>query len=729
MKRELEVLIKEKREAVLLLDISLSQNQKVKDLLLDKPVGNLELDKYSKLLRENTPLKNIWFHVVDNKGISRYRSWTKEHGDSLRGVRLDIDSMIENPRVISSISTGKFDMTFKSMFPVYDEDKFLGFVETLAKFNSIVIKLQEYSFETIVLVDKNYKQQLTNTPSEKFIDDYYMSSFSGSKKLLELVLEKGVDYYINIENYVVDSDNSQLLCVYKLPDINGERMGYFIMGIDIEKIDTSTIQDSRERIILGLIIGFFMIGGFLLYLYVVNYKNYIQKQREELERSVAQKTEELREKSEAMTHLAHHDSLTNLPNRLYFHQKLQESIETALESDHNVGVLFLDLDGFKEINDTYGHRVGDILLQKITQKLRDGVSREDIVARLGGDEFTIIANKVTQNSLEGIAKRIITEIQKPIKVEDIELFVTFSIGLSLYPNDGDNPDLLLKYADTAMYRAKENGKNGYKFYNSIMTEIAMNKVELQNSIREAIQLEQFEPYYQPKVDARTNKVIGLEALVRWNHPQKGLIMPGEFIPFAEESGAIVEIDRLVVHKALRDMKLWYLEGLITGRLSLNISGKQLESISCVEKMESVIEKLGFDTKYLELEVTESQIIKNQTKAIAILQKFKELGVRIALDDFGTGYSSLSYLKNLPVESLKIDRSFIMDIPQDKDDVAIVKTIISLAKNLELDIIAEGVETEEQVELLMREGCYIIQGYYYSKPLNAKDCRIFLRANL
>ena len=725
MKRELEVLIKEKREAILILDISLAQNEKIKKYLVNKDTNRLDLKEYSDLLQKNTSLKNVWFHIVDKEGYSRYRSWTDKKGDNVKNVRLEVQRMLENPRLISTISTGIYDMTFKSMFPIYKDDEFIGIAETIARFNSIVQKLKEYSFETIVLIDKSYKKQLTNTLHKNYIQDYYVSSYSGSQKLLELVREKGVDKFLNIDTYMVDKQRGQLVTLYKLPGVDGLNMGYFIISKDLDKIDTNAIEDSKERIMLGLIMGFLIIGGSLSYLYVVNYKNYIQRQQLLLEKNIAEKTQELQEKSEAMTHLAHHDSLTNLPNRLYFQKQLDLAIESASRSAHKVGVLFLDLDSFKEINDTYGHRVGDMLLQKITEKMRRVADEEDVVARIGGDEFTVIANKVTPESLEKIAVNIMNEIQKPIKLDAIELFVTFSIGVSIYPDDGDTPELLLKFADTAMYRAKELGKNGYQFYNESMTEMAVHKVEMQNALREAIKEEQFEPYFQPKIDARTMEVIGVEALVRWNHPQRGLIFPGEFIPFAEESGAILEIDRLVMKKALKEMKLWYIEGLPMGRLSLNISGKQFENSNFIQEIEQTIASLKFDTNYLEFEVTESQILQNQKKAAEILTKFKSLGIKISLDDFGTGYSSLSYLKSLPVDRLKIDRSFIMDIPDDKDDVAIVKTIISLAKNLELDVIAEGVETQEQVDMLLKEGCNFIQGYYFAKPMNAKDTRSFV----
>lgn len=728
MTRELEVLIKEKLEAVLLLDISLAQNQNIKNVLLNKKPGDLNLEEYALLLRENTPLKNIWFQIIDKHGVSLYRSWTQKRGDSLLSVRLDIAKKIKSQKMSSSISTGIFDMTFKSTVPVYQKGEFLGMVETIATFDSIVRKLKKYNFETLVFIDKSYKNQLTSTLKDTFIQGYYLSSFSGSQKLMDTVLDKGVDYFLGIKNYIIDKENNQLICLYKLPDTHGKEMGYFIMSIDLKNLDVLSIKESKQRIILSLGFGFFIITGFLFYLYIVNYKNFIQAQKEELRKTVEQQTRELREKSEEMTHLAHHDSLTNLPNRLLFLDRLTQALKHAKRENKEVGVLFLDLDRFKEINDTYGHEMGDLLLQLITNRLQLVLREEDTVARLGGDEFTIIVENATHESLEKIAQKIVLETQKPIILDNIELVSTFSIGIGVYPQDGDSAFLLLKVADTAMYRAKENGKNRYQFYNTSMTEMTAARLTLQNSLRDALKHAEFEPYYQPKVDAITGKVVGLEGLVRWNHPEKGLVPPIDFIPFAEEIGFIVEIDKFMMYATLKQMKKWHSEGLHTGQISLNISSNQLDDFNCIASLQKAIEKLKFDTKYLELEVTEGQIMKNQSKAIEILNQIKQLGISISMDDFGTGYSSLAYLKNLPVDKLKIDRSFIEGIPDSRDDVAIVKTIISLAKNLGLDLIAEGVEEKGQVDFLAQNGCTKIQGYYYSKPLSAKECKEFLIKN-
>ena len=729
MKREADVLVEEKLEAVVHISMAVAQCMEVTDFLLGESEEDLKLKEYAQLIKEKTPLKSAWFHVIDKNGTSRYRSWTKERGDSLLAIRKDVVLMIQKPDLQAVVSVGKFDMTFKSMVPIFHNGEFIGSLETIARFESVAQKLQRSHYETAVFIDKKYKKQLTHAATDNFYDDYYLSYPSDSKKLMDGVLEKGVEHFTQIEKYYLDSKYEQLFSLFKIKSVDGSDMGYIIMAVDLKHINISGIKDSRNKIILALVLGFLIITGFLFYLYMINYKRFIEQQQKKLEESVMEKTHELKVKNEQMSYLAHHDSLTNLPNRLLFEERLQDAIESAKKDNQNVGVLFLDLDGFKEINDTYGHKTGDLLLKSITQRLKKAVRGDDTVARLGGDEFTVIVKNSSLEALEKIAEKIIREIREPLTIEGVELFVTFSIGMSVYPEDGETTELLLKHADTAMYRAKEDGKNRYQFYNFHMTEKALAKVTLQNALREAIALQQFEPYYQPKIDARSGKVIGLEALVRWNHPQRGIVPPMEFILFAEESGLIKEIDMFMLHATLKQMRLWHIEDIQTGKLSVNISTKQLQDDVCVECFKEALRLYEVDAKHLEVEVTESQIMKNQIESMKVLTLLKELGITISMDDFGTGYSSLSYLKNLPIDRLKIDRSFIMEIPENKDDVAIVKTIISLTKNLGVDIIAEGVETQEQVDFLVKEGCYNIQGYYYSKPLSAKECKAFMIARM
>ena len=316
-------------------------------------------------------------------------------------------------------------------------------------------------------------------------------------------------------------------------------------------------------------------------------------------------------------------------------------------------------------------------------------------------------------------------MQDKISIANTDLFVTFSIGISNFPQDGDTPTILLRNADTAMYKAKELGKNQYQFYNQEMTELAIQRAEIEHDLRLALENGELIPYFQPKFNALTNKIIGMEALIRWEHPIKGLIPPNDFITIAEEIGLIIPIDKFMMQKSIQIVQEWQKEGLDTGVISLNLSIKQLEKEDCIDTLKNLLTSFSLIPEMLELEITENQIMNNPEISITILQEIRNLGIGISVDDFGTGYSSLSYLKRLPINKLKIDKSFIDDLPDDKDDVAITKAIIALAESLGLDLIAEGVETKEQLEFLVSKGCNIIQGYYYSKPLPAHAYRELL----
>jgi diguanylate cyclase (GGDEF)-like protein len=452
----------------------------------------------------------------------------------------------------------------------------------------------------------------------------------------------------------------------------------------------------------------------------------VSRQKELLEKNVALKTKELQKKSQKLKHQAEHDSLTHLPNRFLFLDRLKQALKQAQREQQVVSVLFLDLDRFKEINDTYGHDVGDKLLQLVTKRLLRARRKEDTVARLGGDEFTILLQDVSQNSVIHIVNKIIESMQEPFIINGMKHYTTFSIGISSYPDDADNAEDLLRNADTAMYKAKESGKNRYYFYHAEMTKLAFERIELEKELRRALENDEFEAYFQPKIDAKQHKVTGLEALIRWQHPIKGMIFPDKFIPFAEEIGLIGAIDDVMMRLSIQQVLEWHRKGIECGKISINLSARQLTSKNYIQELEETINDIGLDTRYIEIEITETHIMENPQHAMDILNKIRALGISISIDDFGTGYSSLSYLKKLPVTKLKIDRSFVMELPYDKDDVAIVKTIISLAKNLDLEIIAEGVEEKAQVDFLVREGCDNIQGYYFSKPLSKEDCEKFLK---
>jgi diguanylate cyclase (GGDEF)-like protein/PAS domain S-box-containing protein len=429
----------------------------------------------------------------------------------------------------------------------------------------------------------------------------------------------------------------------------------------------------------------------------------------------------LREQTKKLKHQAHHDMLTDLPNRTLFKDRLHQSIIISKRNSEKFALLFIDLDQFKKINDSLGHHIGDEVLIEVAKRLTNAIREEDTLARLGGDEFTIILKDVKNiQSASTVAQKIIEIIKEPILISSHTLYISSSIGISMYPDDSTNDDNLIKYADAAMYKAKDEGRDNYQFYSSEMTAFAFERVVIESSLKMAIKEEQFEVYFQPQFKATSNKIIGMEALVRWIHPSIGPVSPEKFIPIAEESGLIIEIDNIVMKKAMTQFAKWHSDGLNPGILALNLAMKQLNDKDFIVKLLNTMNITKFKPQWLELEVTEGQVMNNPESSIKKLNKISTMGIEIAIDDFGTGYSSLSYLKKLPLDKLKIDQSFMREIPYNEDDVAITKAIIALGKSLNLKIMAEGVEKKEQKDFLISNGCDYIQGYYYCKPIPAKD---------
>lgn len=725
MKSELKTLIGEKAETVLVIAMSISKTSQIKEMLNSNLKTTLDLHNLSLELKQNTTLQNIWFQIISKDGISLYRSWTKKRGDNLSIARLDVKQMIKSPKISSTISTGKFDLSFKSMVPIYEKNEFIGFIEVLAKFNSIARKMEDKNYDAIFLVDKKYKKQLTHAHTKTFVDDYYVANINAKKTLLNFIQKKGIEHFLNITKYHLCIDNSHLNTLYQLKDIYNKEMGYFLLFHNLSVLDMTKVQQTKNNLLYIFIIIFILLSLSIYYIYSKQYKSYINDLNNKLTDEINNKTREIQSQHDEMQKIATHDSLTGLPNRLLFLDRLEHGIEQASRHRNSLYVLFLDLDRFKEVNDTYGHETGDKLLHKISFLLKSIVRKEDTISRLGGDEFTIILQEVDAKYISRITKKIIEKMQEKIIIDGKNIYTTFSIGISKYPEDGSNSEMLLRNADTAMYKAKEMGKNQYQFYNKQMTELAIQRSTLENNIRIALEKDEFTPYFQAKIDGRTGKVIGMEALARWIHPELGFISPDTFIPLAEDTGLIVPIDKYMMKKTISIIKEWHKEGMSTGKLSLNLSMKQLESSSCLENLENFLSYFALEAKYLDLEVTESQIMENPEKSIQILSKIRNLGISISIDDFGTGYSSLAYLKLLPIDQLKIDKAFIDDLPHDENDVAIVRAIIALAKSLNLSIIAEGVETKEQRDFLVKEGCPNIQGYYYSKPIPENDYKKFL----
>ncbi|MCK4536875.1 MAG: EAL domain-containing protein, partial [Desulfuromonadales bacterium] len=427
----------------------------------------------------------------------------------------------------------------------------------------------------------------------------------------------------------------------------------------------------------------------------------------------------LRENERRLNLLAHHDTLTNLPNRLLFHDRLHQAMIKAHRTNQQVALLFLDLDRFKNINDSLGHAIGDRVLLEVSRRLSSGIRESDTVARLGGDEFVIIMEQIQDvTGVAAVAQKILRALSQVLGVEGHELFVTASIGISLYPSDGVDIESLMKYADVAMYRAKEQGRNNYQFYKPEMNARTHELLLLEGKLRQALDLKQLLLHYQPQIDLDSGRLIGMEALLRWKHPKEGLIHPSDFIPLAEETGLIIPIGEWVLHNACVQNKAWQKSGHPPIVVAVNISALQLHQPDFIDMVERVLKETGLDPEWLELEFTESAAMGNVEEIIKTLTDLKGRGIQLAIDDFGTGHSSLSYLKRFPITKLKIDQSFVSDITTDINDAAIVASIIAIARTMNIGVIAEGVETKEQLRFLLEKGCEQCQGFLFSRPLPA-----------
>ncbi|MCX5887539.1 MAG: EAL domain-containing protein [Proteobacteria bacterium] len=442
---------------------------------------------------------------------------------------------------------------------------------------------------------------------------------------------------------------------------------------------------------------------------------------------------------EQIIYLAYHDTLTGLPNRHSFKNQLTQALTQAKRYDRPLAALNLGLDRFKQINETLGHTVGDLLLKAVTERLENCVRKSDViarfsnehiintVARLGSDEFIILLTEIEDaQDAAKVAQRILEVFSHPFILDYHEVFITASIGITVYPYDGEDVDTLLKNAGTAMYHAKDQGRNNYQFYNQAMNATSLEKLVLENDLRRALDRQQFLVYYQPQLDLRTGAIIGMEALIRWQHPERGLVQPAAFISLAEETGLIVPIGEWVLRTACVQNKAWQAAGFSPFRVTVNLSSSQFRQETLIRTITQALDEAGMDPRYLELELTESNIMKDAETTITMLHELKSMGLRLSIDDFGTGYSSLSYLKRFPFDTVKVDRSFVKNVTTDSDNAAITTAIIAMAHSLNFEVIAEGVETKRELAFLSKHQCDGMQGYLFSPPVPPEQATQFLK---
>lgn len=437
--------------------------------------------------------------------------------------------------------------------------------------------------------------------------------------------------------------------------------------------------------------------------------------------AIAEDITERKATADKMARMVFYDALTRLPNRVLFNERLNQTLQHAQRSGGRLAVLFLDLDNFKTINDSLGHTVGDQLLQRVAERIQGCIRKDDLFARFGGDEFTFLISEIgCVESACIVAQKVLDQLERTVRVDEHDLYVGASIGISIYPQDGEDAGTLIKNADTAMYRAKELGRRNYQLFNPALDIHVQQRLDIEQELRRSLAQGDFALYYQPQIDLRTDRINGMEALLRWRHPKRGLLSPLEFLPLAEETGLIIALGDWVLREACRQARLWYDQGHQDWVVYVNLSRRQFQQPDLLCKVEAVLVEQGLPAQMLGIEITESVNSLDTQTVISSLQGFRDLGIRTALDDFGLGYSSLNNLKHFPLNALKIDKSFVLDVLDDQDDLAIVKTVLVLGRSFGLEVIAEGVENERVLELLRQLGCDMAQGYYFSEPLPAEQ---------
>ena len=682
---------------------------------------------YEKLLSHYNRIQKqgvLQFHFLmpDNVTSLRMHKPTK-FDDNLTDFKYSFRYVNETKKPISGLERGRTSPSFRNVTPLFSADaKHIGAVDVA--FAPEILQKDLYETSKIYshfIIKKNIfdgrkwnrnddKNDYRNSIENDNYYEYSYQDYDKDKQIFLLVkelkkeIEEKMEYEETFSLYTKNRDTYSIIAFLPIKNMENELIAYLVSYTDSKVLKNMFIDFYSVNIIV--IISLLIIAFFLSRSIISN--------------------RELSNEKKRFFHLSQYDALTELPNRSFFYDRINSSIATALRTDSKFALLFIDLDNFKDINDSYGHNEGDKLLHIAGVKIKHVLREEDTLARLGGDEFVVIVEEINNlQDVSAIANHIIDTLKTPIKIGNNIHYIGASIGISIFPDDSRDSNDLLMHADVAMYSAKENGKNNAEFYSKHMTENVVERVRLENELREAIKKDEFVIFYQPQINGTDDSVVGMEALVRWNHPERGMVSPLEFIPIAEDTGLIIELGQLIFSKAIKQISIWYKKDLNPGVMAINISVKQLQQKDFITFIQKVIDENQCNPEWIELEITESQIMKDTEDTIEKLNNISELGIELAIDDFGTGYSSLSYLKRLPIDKLKIDRSFVEGLPDDEEDVGIAKAVIALSKSLNLKVIAEGVETKEQKDFIVQCGCNHIQGYYYSKPMPADEMESFL----
>jgi diguanylate cyclase (GGDEF)-like protein len=586
------------------------------------------------------------------------------------------------------------------------------------------------AFETLVKTIQDFwltKVKLAPRSSSRLL---LIEDSLGDVKLLREMLNEGSLHKMEMthvvsmreaEKHLAKLSTDVILLDLRLPDANGlgavrwartaaPRIPLVVLtGLDDEFMATEALQEGAQD---------YLIKG------QIDSRGLLRALRHAIERKAI--GEALIAEQVRASHASQHDSLTGLPNRIVMNDRINHAIAQAPRHGKQVSVLFLDLDGFKHINDSLGHAIGDKLLQSVATRLVESVRASDTVSRQGGDEFVVLLSEAEAWGDAALAaRRMLATVAEVHIVEGKDLHITTSIGISVYPDDGLDAETLIKNADTAMYQAKENGRQSYQFFKPEMNVRAVARQSIEQGLRRAMERREFVLHYQPKVDLRTGTILGAEALIRWASPERGLVSPAQFIPVAEDSGLIVPIGRWVLRQACEQVRAWLGAGLAVKSISVNVSAVELRDENFLDRLFAILDDTGLDPRCLELELTESVLMKQAESAASILQILRARGVHVAIDDFGTGYSSLSYLRKFPIDALKIDQSFVSHIGSGGEDTSIVTAVISMARSLNLRVIAEGVETREQRDFLVARDCDEAQGFWFSRPIPAQEFAILL----